>query len=412
MGTRASPAAVTREGPARIWWSQTGSNRRPLACHASALPAELWPHDGARTVERAPGDVNRTPNAVDACKRSQESVRAGPRRARRSRMHDSRARVHRPVASPMALASTRRDAVDDLVTKFLCAQKISYGLIDCTRRAGSALFSRSAAMSVKNSSLTSSPNGDRIRSCRSRITQDNSRRGATKSHVEYATSRIRRATSRTRRRSGRTTARIEGASPIADKGTPVVRRGRKTSGPRGDPEDSGAAGSSCRRVHPAAHSAPPLIPIAPTHPRGCVSLPVGFCRNARTSARRRPARGQAGTIPLARRLEFKTKCIYRASSHRDSRPPHSSHCSRSCSHPASPAQRIRRPSSRARHRPPSRSGRRTHFKPSASDANRRQAALQHHEQARLGDLRGRQSACCAARQRAAMSASIRTSRSA
>src|SRR5262249_3169098 len=25
------------------WWSQAGSNRRPLACHASALPAELWP---------------------------------------------------------------------------------------------------------------------------------------------------------------------------------------------------------------------------------------------------------------------------------------------------------------------------------------------------------------------------------
>ena len=27
------------------WWSQTGSNRRPHACKARALPAELWPHD-------------------------------------------------------------------------------------------------------------------------------------------------------------------------------------------------------------------------------------------------------------------------------------------------------------------------------------------------------------------------------
>ena len=27
----------------RIWWSQTGSNRRPPACKAGALPAELWP---------------------------------------------------------------------------------------------------------------------------------------------------------------------------------------------------------------------------------------------------------------------------------------------------------------------------------------------------------------------------------
>src|SRR5690606_24088579 len=27
--------------PLRNWWSYAGSNRRPLACHASALPAEL-----------------------------------------------------------------------------------------------------------------------------------------------------------------------------------------------------------------------------------------------------------------------------------------------------------------------------------------------------------------------------------
>ena len=27
----------------KIWWSQTGSNRRPPACKAGALPAELWP---------------------------------------------------------------------------------------------------------------------------------------------------------------------------------------------------------------------------------------------------------------------------------------------------------------------------------------------------------------------------------
>lgn len=28
---------------ARQWWSRTGSNRRPEACKATALPAELWP---------------------------------------------------------------------------------------------------------------------------------------------------------------------------------------------------------------------------------------------------------------------------------------------------------------------------------------------------------------------------------
>lgn len=27
-----------------VWWSQSESNRRPLECHSSALPTELWPH--------------------------------------------------------------------------------------------------------------------------------------------------------------------------------------------------------------------------------------------------------------------------------------------------------------------------------------------------------------------------------
>src|SRR5581483_1936976 len=39
MGTKQEGRA---ESP-KNWWSQAGSNRRPLACHASALPAELWP---------------------------------------------------------------------------------------------------------------------------------------------------------------------------------------------------------------------------------------------------------------------------------------------------------------------------------------------------------------------------------
>src|SRR5947209_3001485 len=38
-GACLAEAGVACEG----WWSQAGSNRRPLACHASALPAELWP---------------------------------------------------------------------------------------------------------------------------------------------------------------------------------------------------------------------------------------------------------------------------------------------------------------------------------------------------------------------------------
>ena len=33
----------------RFWWSQSGSNRRPQACKASALPTELWPRFGGKS---------------------------------------------------------------------------------------------------------------------------------------------------------------------------------------------------------------------------------------------------------------------------------------------------------------------------------------------------------------------------
>ena len=39
------PAPGSRKS---VWWSQTGSNRRPPACKAGALPAELWPRSGIR----------------------------------------------------------------------------------------------------------------------------------------------------------------------------------------------------------------------------------------------------------------------------------------------------------------------------------------------------------------------------
>ena len=38
------------ENPA--WWSQTGSNRRPPACKAGALPTELWPLRGAVSISQ------------------------------------------------------------------------------------------------------------------------------------------------------------------------------------------------------------------------------------------------------------------------------------------------------------------------------------------------------------------------
>ena len=37
------------------WWSQTGSNRRPPACKAGALPAELWPLQARMTEHERRG---------------------------------------------------------------------------------------------------------------------------------------------------------------------------------------------------------------------------------------------------------------------------------------------------------------------------------------------------------------------
>ena len=36
------------------WWSQSGSNRRPQACKASALPTELWPHRSKQSGNGGP----------------------------------------------------------------------------------------------------------------------------------------------------------------------------------------------------------------------------------------------------------------------------------------------------------------------------------------------------------------------
>ena len=44
--------------PTQTWWSQTGSNRRPPACKAGALPTELWPR--LRTLRALSGGPGKT----------------------------------------------------------------------------------------------------------------------------------------------------------------------------------------------------------------------------------------------------------------------------------------------------------------------------------------------------------------
>ena len=75
--------------PTGKWWSQAGSNRRPLQCHCSALPAELWPHfrlprpcrGGGRTFYRPARQHHRNPHrciapvahAAPECSRREQS---------------------------------------------------------------------------------------------------------------------------------------------------------------------------------------------------------------------------------------------------------------------------------------------------------------------------------------------------
>ena len=52
------------------WWSQTGSNRRPHACKARALPTELWPLGKRQNRTKtwwARVDSNYRPHAYQAC---------------------------------------------------------------------------------------------------------------------------------------------------------------------------------------------------------------------------------------------------------------------------------------------------------------------------------------------------------
>jgi len=42
------------------WWSQTGSNRRPQACKASALPTELWPRKPAASNSQLSAHIRRS----------------------------------------------------------------------------------------------------------------------------------------------------------------------------------------------------------------------------------------------------------------------------------------------------------------------------------------------------------------
>jgi hypothetical protein len=87
-----SSAPLQMKSSAAGWWSQTGSNRRPPACKAGALPTELWPQtDGSdgharRRIMRIGKSTSKSTN--DA--RSREVVGLGRLELPTSRLSSAR----------------------------------------------------------------------------------------------------------------------------------------------------------------------------------------------------------------------------------------------------------------------------------------------------------------------------------
>ena len=130
---RSNPVLLTNLAGNREveWWSRSGSNRRPLECHSSALPTELRPHEwrGLRNIATALPGVNQcrpTPRAnllATADSRTpiglpgeSEYLRQPPARARRRsgkpsvlRLHHRRAHGHGPGRDARVVARSRRN---------------------------------------------------------------------------------------------------------------------------------------------------------------------------------------------------------------------------------------------------------------------------------------------------------------
>ena len=79
--------ARLKTNPGRGWWSQTGSNRRPHACKARALPTELWPQSQAYGPSLRPCREPQAPartSVLSAARRTRAGGRSALRTLARS----------------------------------------------------------------------------------------------------------------------------------------------------------------------------------------------------------------------------------------------------------------------------------------------------------------------------------------
>ena len=124
----------------KIWWSQTGSNRRPHACKARALPTELWPRGDTFSPSKDQTDLcgRNVANSLSELSRGKQMVglgrlelptsrlssarsnqlsykpeprmrpRYGQRRSRMKRHHHKQGPARRASAADAELGETRR----------------------------------------------------------------------------------------------------------------------------------------------------------------------------------------------------------------------------------------------------------------------------------------------------------------
>jgi hypothetical protein len=82
-------STLRQDQEVQTWWSQTGSNRRPHACKARALPTELWPRLKTRRRPRAVvglGGLEPPTSRLSSARSNQLSYKPGRRRSPRPPM--------------------------------------------------------------------------------------------------------------------------------------------------------------------------------------------------------------------------------------------------------------------------------------------------------------------------------------
>jgi hypothetical protein len=112
-------APLTRKGRARTslmfriqknWWSLSGSNRRPEACKATALPAELRPHVPRRnnSIMVGLGRLERPTSPLSGVRSNHLSYRPEPRRFYAPNLNASTTRLRRAMI-PRRVSSMKKE---------------------------------------------------------------------------------------------------------------------------------------------------------------------------------------------------------------------------------------------------------------------------------------------------------------